>query len=108
MPSSTLQVRSEGDAPITAVIDIDFHYYRGDRGVCFMALSSAQRISAHLSSSNPAMENWHMGDAEQTPRAQVYIVRTRLDAYVKFLIQEHDAGVFTIDWAFSGAGKATF
>ena len=73
-----------------------------------MALSSAQRISAHLSSSNPAMENWHMGDAEQTPRAQVYIVRTRLDAYVKFLIQEHDAGVFTIDWAFSGAGKATF
>ena len=59
-------------------------------------------------SSNPAMSGWHDGDASRWPSAQVLVLRTRLSAYVKLLITEHDSGVFDIDWAFSGAGQSTF
>ena len=67
--------------------------------------------SAHgggVISSNPAMADWHDEADSESPKAQVFVIRTRLSGYTKVRIQGHDAGLFTIDWAFSGAGQATF
>jgi len=59
-------------------------------------------------SSNPAMANWYDEDTSEPAKAQVFVIRTRLSGYAKVRIQDHEPGVFTVDWAFSGAGQATF
>jgi hypothetical protein len=70
-------------------------------------VDSALSIDSQDFSGNPVLNPWYE-PASTIPLDKAFLLRTADGGYVKLKIGGHTAGVFTIDWAYAGAGRSEF
>lgn len=58
-------------------------------------------------SGSPVLNPWYE-PATTTPQDKAFLLRTADGGYVKLEIGDYTAGVYTIDWAYAGAGRTSF